>query len=145
MGEAIAKLHASESGPTEGLNQPPSLPLLREGCVSTKDHNETLVGIHLVIGSVFALVLIGAPWIIGENFREAKQIQFWIVLFGTVLLVTLLMFSTAIAMRRQKPIGRKLGLFAAGVLIVLFWPAGVYSWWFFHSAGAKKMYGVQRE
>ena len=113
--------------------------------MSTKDHNQTLASIHMIIGSVFAFVLIGSPWIIGENFTEAKQIPFWMVLFGTVLLVTLLMFSTAIAMRRQKPIGRKLGLFAAGVLIVLFWPAGVYSWWFFHSDGAKKMYEVQKE
>lgn len=112
--------------------------------MSTKDHNETLAGIHLVIGIFFALGLIGSPWIIAENFREAKLIPLAILLFGTVLLIAALMVSTAIAMRRQKPIGRKLGLFAAGVLIVLFWPAGVYSWWFFHSAGAKKMYGVQK-
>lgn len=113
--------------------------------MSTKDHNATLAGIHIIIGSVFALVLIGSPWIMGENFTEARQIPFWVILFGTVLLVTLLMFSTAIAMRRQKPVGRKLGLAAAGVLIILFWPAGVYSWWFFHSDGAKKMYGVKEE
>jgi heme/copper-type cytochrome/quinol oxidase subunit 3 len=113
--------------------------------VSTKDHNETLVGIHFVIGSVFALGSIWSAWIIAENVTEAKQIPFAILLFGTVLLVAILMFATAIAMRRQKPVGRKLGLAAAGVLIVLFWPAGVYSWWFFHSAGAKRMYRVQKE
>jgi hypothetical protein len=88
--------------------------------VSTKDHNQTLAGIHIIIGSVFSLVLIGSPWIIGQNFTEARQLPFWIVLFGTVLLLTLLMFSTAIAMLRQKPVGRKLGLAAAGVLIIFF-------------------------
>ncbi|HEX5701889.1 MAG TPA: hypothetical protein VFX97_01565 [Pyrinomonadaceae bacterium] len=112
--------------------------------MSTKDHNETLVGIHLLIGSVFVLGLIGAPWIIARNFRHVEQIPLAMFIFGTVFLVAALMFSTAIAMRRQKPIGRKLGLFAAGVLIVLFWPAGVYSWWFFHSDGAKRIYGVQK-
>ena len=29
--------------------------------MSTKDHNETLVGIHLFVGSVFTLGLIGSP------------------------------------------------------------------------------------
>jgi len=113
--------------------------------VSTKDHNETLVGIHIVVGSVFVLGLIGSPWIIARNFRHAEQMPLAIIVFGTVLLVAVLMFSTAIAMRRQRPAGRKLGLMAAAVLIIIFWPAGVYSWWFFHSDGAKRMYGIKLE
>lgn len=113
--------------------------------MSTKDHNETLVGIHLAIGSVCALGLVGSPWIIARNFRHAEQIPLIIIVFGTVLLIAALMFSTAIAMRRQRPVGRTLGLLAAAVLIIIFWPVGVYSWWFFHSDGAKKMYGVAPE
>jgi len=113
--------------------------------MSTKDHNETLVGIHIVVGSVFVLGLIGSPWIIARNFRNAEQIPLAIVVFGTVLLVAVLMFSTALAMRRQRPTGRKLGLMAAAVLIIIFWPGGVYSWWFFHSDGAKRMYGINLE
>ena len=113
--------------------------------MTTTDHNEALVGIHLVIGSVFALGLVGSPWIIARNFRHAEQIPLAIIVFGTVLLVAALMFSTAIAMRRQRPVGRKLGLLAAAVLIIICWPAGVYSWWFLHSEGAKKMYRVKRD
>ena len=78
--------------------------------MSTKDHNETLVGIHAVVGSVFALGLFGSPWIIARNFRHADQIPSAVLVFGIVLVIAVLMFSTAIAMRRQKPVGRKLGL-----------------------------------
>lgn len=113
--------------------------------MSTKDHNDTLIGIHLLVGGVFALGLIGSPWIIARNFRHAEQFPLAVLVFGIVLLVAALMFSTAIAMRRKEPIGRKLGLLAAAVLIIVFWPAGVYSWWFLHSDGAKKMYGIQEE
>jgi len=99
----------------------------------------------LFIGSVFTLGLIGSPWIIARNFRNVGMIPQAILVFGLVFLVAALMFSTAIAMRRQKPVARKLGLMAAAVLIIIFWPAGVYSWWFFHSDGAKRMYGVKAE
>jgi heme/copper-type cytochrome/quinol oxidase subunit 3 len=111
--------------------------------MTTKDHNETLVGIHLFVGSVFTLGLIGSPWIIARNFRDEGMIPQAILVFGIVLLIAALMFSTAIAMRRQKPAGRRLGLIAAAVMIIIFWPAGVYSWWFFHSEGAKRLYGVK--
>jgi hypothetical protein len=113
--------------------------------VTTKDHNETLVGIHIVIGSVFVLGLIGSPWIIARNFRDAEQIPLAIIVFGIVFLIAVLLLSTAVAMRRQKPVGRKLGLLSAAVLIIICWPAGIYSWWFLHSDGAKRMYGVKRE
>jgi len=113
--------------------------------VSTKDHNETLVGIHLFVGCVFTLGLIGSPWIIARNFGDAGMIPQAILIFGLVFLIAALMFSTAITMRRQKPAGRRLGLMAAAVLIIIFWPAGVYSWWFFHSDGAKRMYGLKAE
>jgi hypothetical protein len=113
--------------------------------VSTKDHNETLAGIHIVIGSVFVLGLIGSPWIIAKNFRHAEQIPMAIIVFGIVLLIAVLMLSTAVAMYRQKATGRKLGLISAAVPIIICWPAGIYSWWFFHSDGAKKMYGVKIE
>src|SRR5205814_10692863 len=92
------------------------------------------------VGSVFTLGLIGSPWIIARNFNDVGMIPQAILVCGLVLLVAALMFSTAIAMRRQKPAGRRLGLMAAAVLIIIFWPAGVYSWWFFHSEGAKRMY-----
>jgi hypothetical protein len=113
--------------------------------MSTKDHNETLAGIHIVIGSVFVFGLIGSPWIIARNFKDAEQIPLAIIVFGIVFLIAVLLLSTAVTMRRQKRVGRKLGLLSAAVLIIICWPAGIYSWWFFHSDGAKRMYGVKEE
>jgi hypothetical protein len=113
--------------------------------VSTKDHNQTLVGIHVAVGIFFAFGLLISPWVIAQNFRHKEQIPAAVMIFGTVFCVALLMFMTAIAMHRKKPIGRKLALWSAALLIIVFWPAGIYSWWFLHSDGAKQMYGVKDE
>jgi glycerol uptake facilitator-like aquaporin len=113
--------------------------------MTTKDHNRTLVGIHAAAGAFFAFWLVASPWIIAKNFREREQIPLAIMIFGFVALMALLMFSTAIAMNRRKPFGRRLALLAAGFLIIFFWPAGIYSWWFLHSDGAKRMYGMKEE
>jgi uncharacterized membrane protein YhaH (DUF805 family) len=113
--------------------------------VSTKDHNETVVGIHLAVGIFFAFGLVASPWIIAQNFRHKEQIPAAILIFGFVFAMALLMFSTAMTMHRQRPIGRRLALLAAGFLMIFFWPAGVYSWWFLHSDGAKEMYGVKAD
>lgn len=113
--------------------------------MTTKDHNETLAGIHFAAGIFFAFGLVASLWIIAQNFRHREQIPLAVLIFGFVALMAILMFSTAIAMRRQKPSGRRLALLAAGFLIIFFWPAGVYSWWFFHSEGAKRMYGVKAD
>lgn len=109
--------------------------------MSTKDHNETLAGIHLAIGAFLALGLVVSPWVIGH--RERTQAM---ALISAILgPAALLMFSTALAMHRRKPLGRKLALWSAAVLIMIFWPAAIYSWWFMHSDGAKRMYGVKEE
>lgn len=113
--------------------------------MSTKDHNETLVGIHFAAGIFFAFGLLISPWIIAQNFRHKEQIPAAVLIFGTVFCIALLMFATAFAMRRKKPVGRTLALWSAALLIILFWPAGVYSWWFIHSEGARQMYGVKEE
>ena len=113
--------------------------------MSTRDHNETLVGIHLAVGMFFGFGLLASPWIIAQNFRRAEQIPQAVVIFSIVACVALLMFATAIAMHRKKPIGRKLALYSAGLLIIFFWPAGIYTWWFMHSDGAKLLYGVHEE
>ena len=110
--------------------------------MTTKDHNETLAGIHVLVGSVFAFGLLASPWIIAQNFRRREQIPLAIIVFGFVFLVSVLMFWTAIAMWKQKPIGRKLAMYSAAILIIIFWPAGIYAWWFVHSDGARQLYGA---
>ena len=107
--------------------------------MSTKDHNETLAGIHLAVGAFLALGLVVSPWVIG--YRAQLQAKISAILVPLVLL----MFSTAFTMHRRKPVGRKLAFWSAAVLFMLFWPAAIYSWWFLHSDGAKQMYGVKDE
>ena len=109
--------------------------------MSTKDHNETLAGIHLAIGMFLVLGLFVSPWVIGHR----RQIE-TIALIAVVLLpAALLMISAAFTIHRKKPVGRKLALWSVVVLFVIFWPAAIYSWWFMHSEGAKQMYGVKEE
>ena len=109
--------------------------------MSTKDHNETLAGIHLAIGMFLVLGLFVSPWVIGHR----RQIE-TIALIAVVLLpAALLMISAAFTIHRKRPVGRKLALWSVVVLFVIFWPAAIYSWWFMHSEGAKQMYGVKEE
>ena len=109
--------------------------------MSTKDHNETLAGIHLAIGVFLVLGLFVSPWVIGHR----RQIETIIIISVILLPLALLMFSTALAMHRKKPLGRKLALWSVSILFMIFWPAAIYSWWFMHSDGAKQMYGVKDE
>ncbi len=113
--------------------------------MTTKDHNETLAGIHLAVGVFFAFGLVASPWIIAQNFRHKEQIPTAVLIFGVVFCIGLLMFVTAIAIHRRKPLGRKLAMWSIAVLFFIFWPAAIYSWWFMHSDGAKQMYGVKDE
>jgi hypothetical protein len=107
--------------------------------VSTKDHNETLAGIHLAIGVFLVLGLFVSPWVIGHR----RQIE-TIALIAVVLLpAALLMISAAFTIHRKKPLGRELALWAAPLLFMICWPVAIYSWWFMHSEGAKQMYGVK--
>jgi len=109
--------------------------------MSTKDHNETLAGIHLAMGAFLALGLVVSPWVIGYR----GKLQTMAIISAILLPLVLLMFSTAFTIHRRKPIGRKLALCSAAVLFMMFWPAAIYSWWFMHSDGAKKMYGVKED
>ena len=101
--------------------------------------------LHAAIGAFFTLGLVASPWIIAQNFRRPDKILLAVIVFGIVLLVAILFWTTAIAMYRLKPKGRTLSLFTAVVAIPIVWPVGVYTWWFMHSDAAKRMYGVKRE
>jgi hypothetical protein len=111
--------------------------------MSPQDHNKTLVIIFSAFGALWTLVLLASPWIVAQAFRRQEQMPA-IAVFSFVSLMTLLFWSTAIAMHRRKPVGRKLALISAATLL-MFWPLTVYIWWFMHSEGAKQMYGVKRE
>jgi hypothetical protein len=113
--------------------------------MSAKDHNKTIVGIHIVVGSFFAFWLLASPWIITKNFHTVEQLPQAVAIFTTVAALSALMFTTAFAMHRTKPIGRTLALYSAALLVIFLWPAGMYTWWFMHTAGAKQLYGISEE
>lgn len=113
--------------------------------MSPHDHNKTLVTLHSALGAFFTFGLIISPLIIAKNFRRPEQIPAAVVIFGIVFLMVLLFWSTAIALYRRKPLGRKLALICAAVTLPLMWPVAIYTWWFMHSDGAKRMYGVKQE
>jgi hypothetical protein len=104
--------------------------------MSTEDHNETLAGIHLAIGAFFTFGLAVSPWVVGHR----RQLESIALVSVALLPLALLMFCTAIAMHRKKPVGRKLAMWSVAVLFMIFWPAAVYSWWFLQSKGGKEMY-----
>jgi hypothetical protein len=92
--------------------------------VSTKDHNETLAGIHLAIGVFLVLGLFVLPLVIGHR----RQIETIALIVVVLLPVALLLISTAFTIHRKKPVGKKLALWSVVVLFVIFWPAAIYSW-----------------
>ena len=108
--------------------------------MSTEDHNKTLIILHSAIAAFYTLGLAASPWIIAQNFKRPDKILFAVFVFGFVFLLALLFWSTAIAMYRRKPFGRKLALIAAVASLPLAWPIGVYTWWFMHSDGAKRLH-----
>jgi hypothetical protein len=112
--------------------------------MTAQDHNKTLVVLMSAFAAFFTLGLVASPWIIAKNFNDGDKILFAIVIFGIVFLMALLLWATAVAMYRRKPLGRKLALLSAVLVLPVFWPIGVYAWWFMHSEGAKQIYGVKR-
>jgi hypothetical protein len=104
--------------------------------VSTQDHNRIVVEIHYLVSGVLILILVTSPWTIGTD-----HLYRLMIICLSLVLIAALMFSTAIAMKRQVPLGRKLGFLTAAILMLIFWPFGVYSWWFLHTDGARKLYG----
>ena len=109
--------------------------------MTAQDHNKTLVILISGFAAFFTVGLVASPWIIAQNFYRNDKILVAIIVFGIVLLMAMLLWSTAVAMHRRKPVGRKLALISAVLMLPLFWPVGVYTWWFMHSEGAKQIYG----
>jgi hypothetical protein len=115
--------------------------------MSPTDHNKTLVVIYSLLGGFFTLPIFASPWIIAKNVdrypspRRDGQVFIAVMVFCVVLLLATLFWSTAISLYRRWRWGRKLALVSAVLLLPLLPPAAIYTWWFMHSEGAKRMYG----
>ena len=116
--------------------------------MSPQDHNKTLTIIYSILGGFFTLPLIASPWIIVKSIdsfpspRRGEQILIAVAAICFVLPQALLFLSTAMMLYKKRRLGRTLGLISA-VLVLPFWlPLTIYTWWFLHSEGGKRMYGV---
>ena len=116
--------------------------------MAPRDHNKALVVLHSLVGGFLGLLLCASPWIIAKNVsstpspRRDDQIMTAAIVTGVVIFLFLLLLSTAIGLYKRKPWGRKLALCAAGLWLFYCPPVAVYSWWFLHSEGGKRLYGM---
>ncbi len=119
--------------------------------MSPSDHNKTLALIYFLLGGFFTLPLVASPLIIAtsvDNFpspRREGQIIVAVASFCLVLFIALLFYSTAITLYRRRPSGRKLGMVVAVLFLPFCPPIAAYTWWFLHSEGGKKLYGVEEQ
>jgi len=104
------------------------------------DHNKTLVLLYSLLSAVFAIPLVASPWIIAKNMRRPEQLPLSAAIFCIVIFLFVLFLSTALTLHRRRALGRKLALASAVLTLPLCWPLGVYTWWFMHTEGGKKMY-----
>jgi hypothetical protein len=118
--------------------------------MTTQDHNKTLVIIHSLVGGFFTLPLLAAPWVISRNVdnypspRRNGQVVIAVVAVCVVLFLALIFLCTAVGLYRRRAWGRKLA-FVTSALMLVWPPAAAYIWWFIHSEGGKRMYGVTDE
>jgi hypothetical protein len=115
---------------------------MKSATMAAKEHNNTIVMLYTAIGCFYSCGIIASPWIIQTNFRKPGQVPTAIIVFGSVFLIAILFFASAICMRRKKRLGRTLALLAIPITLWAFWPVGVYSWWFLHTEAGKSLYGI---
>jgi ABC-type Fe3+ transport system permease subunit len=116
--------------------------------MSPQDHNRTIIILLLLIAIFPTLLLCASPWIIAKNVsivpspRRDEQILTAAICLVVVLSLALLLWFTIIGLYRRKFWGRKLALFMCIPLLFYCPPVSVYAWWFLHSEGGKKLYGL---
>lgn len=118
--------------------------------MSPADHNKTLVVLYSLISAVFTLpllvlplILLAYPSLITKNLKRPEEILIAMVVYGFVVLFSLLFPVTGYTLYKRKRVGRNFALISAVFLFPPCWPLGVYIWWFMHSEGCKQIYGLK--
>jgi len=117
--------------------------------MTSQDHNKTLCMVYSLLSVAFFLLLLASPFIIKNNVGDphapigSGKLLTIIIVFCLVLLLTLLLSSTAYGFYKRKRWVRV----TASILAILFvwsFPLGtalaIYTWWFIHSEGRKQLY-----
>lgn len=117
--------------------------------MTPQDHNKTLGIVYGFLGGLLALAaLVELVRVITldrelERVRSSTELK---VMIPVGLLLMAFLLSTAYGLLRRRPWGRVLAL-ASAVLFVWLVPLGtalaIYSWWFLHSEGGKRLYSKQ--
>lgn len=117
--------------------------------MTPQDHSRTLAIAYNLLGVPFALLILASPWFIASSIddypspRRDHQILTAILIFCLVLLIALLLLSTAYGLFKRKSWSRTMALIIS-VLIVWWFPLGtalgVYTWWFMHSEAGRQLY-----
>ena len=112
------------------------------------DHNKTIMVLFSLIAFFPSLLLCAAPWIIDKNVssipspRRDEQILTAAIITVAIGLLVFLLWATVAGLYMRKLWGRRLALFSS--IFILFYcpPVSVYTWWFMHSEGGKRLYGI---
>jgi hypothetical protein len=110
------------------------------------DHNRTILILFSLVAIFPTLLLCTSPWIIANNVssipspRRDDQIMLATTLTAGFIFITLFLWLTVLGLYRRKLWGRRLALVACLPLLFYCPPIAVYTWWFFHSENAKRLY-----
>jgi hypothetical protein len=117
--------------------------------MTPQDHSKALGIAYALLSLPFVLIILASPVIISSNVDEypspkrTSQMLITMGVFCLVLLIILLLLSTAYGLIKGKSSARTTALIISA-LTVWFFPLGtaltIYSWWFLHSEGGKHMY-----
>jgi Ni,Fe-hydrogenase I cytochrome b subunit len=89
---------------------------------------------------VAPLILLVSPSLIAKNLKSTDQVLIATVAYCFVVLLAMIFPATGFCLYKRRPIARSIALISAVALLPICWPLGVYTWWFMHSEGGRRMY-----
>jgi hypothetical protein len=114
--------------------------------MTPQDHNKTLVVIYGFLGgllTVAALVELVRVIALEKELERLRSDSLLQVLITVALILTIFIVSTAYGLLKRRSWARIPALILSALFVWLF-PLGtalaVYTWWFMHSEGGKRLY-----
>jgi len=114
-----------------------------------RDHNKTLAILNAGLGIYFLLPLLAAPWVLAKNIdaypspRRTDQLLIATAICSVLILLGSFFLLTAYGLWRKRRWGRRVALIAAAVQFCFLPMLAGYCWWFLHSDGGRRLYGLE--